>query len=99
MHMCNYYQGPSPSTPSGTEDRSTMLGTSCWGGDDDGRVVGGGGERERREGAGGGVVPDCDKSMRGVEHHYKTIHQYRAGYPICISMHNDCTACSVYAVN
>ena len=50
---------------SGTEDRSTVLGTSCLGGgDDDGRVVGrGGGRRGGREGAGGGVVPDCDKSI------------------------------------
>ena len=55
----------------GTEDRSTVLGTSCLGEDDDGgRVVGrGGGGKEGREGAGGGVVPDSDKSIRGIPHH------------------------------
>ena len=56
--------------PSGTEDRSTVHGASCLvGGDDGGRVVGRGGGREGREGAGGGVVPDCDKSTRGIPHH------------------------------
>ena len=72
MSICNYYQGSSPSVPSGTEDRSTMLGTSCSGkGDDGGRVV----RRGGREGAGGGVVPDCEVSIRGIPHHSKSIKQ------------------------
>ena len=48
---------------SGTEDRSTVHGTSCLGID--------GGTRGRREGAGGGIVPDCDKSISGIPHHSK----------------------------
>ena len=73
-HSCCWlsimYQRASPNVSSGTEDRSSMLATSCLGvSDDGGRVVERRGGREGREGAGGGVVPDCNKSIRGIPHH------------------------------